>query len=215
MRIAVIGANTSCGNKIVLKAESQGIKVTSIVNSFSDVVGNGKLIVKDYDDITFEDVKDCHYIVDALSFLEITRFSSDVLPVWHLLEILKNSPVRLLELGSAAFLYTDKSRQKLVVESDSVILDDKQNKTDRLCVNAYKRLSSCLNVDWSVLCPPLLLDEYSYGSGEYEFSDNILPVGLNGDSFISLNDYITACIELLKLNPKKHSCVSVRGTRLK
>ena len=38
---------------------------------------------------------------------------------------------------------------------------------------------------------------------------------LNGDSFISLNDYITACIELLKLNPKKHSCVSVRGTRLK
>ena len=60
MRIAVIGANTSCGNKIVLKAESQGIKVTSIVNSFSDVVGNGKLIVKDYDDITFEDRKDCH-----------------------------------------------------------------------------------------------------------------------------------------------------------
>ena len=81
MRIAVIGANSSCGKKIVLKAESQGIKVTSIVNSFSDVVGNGKLIVKDYDEVVFDDVKDCHYVVDALSFLEITRFSSDVLPV--------------------------------------------------------------------------------------------------------------------------------------
>ena len=215
MRIAVIGANSSCGNKIVLKAESQGIKVTSIVDSFSDVVGNGKLIVKNYDDISFDDIRDCHYVVDALSFLEITKFSSDLLPVWHLLEILKDSPVRLLELGSAAFLYTDKSKQKLVVESDSTILDDKQNKTDRLSVNAYKRLCSCSNVDWTVLCPPLLLDEFSYGSGEYEFSDNILPVGINGDSFIALNDFICACIELLKLNPKKHSCVSVRGLRLK
>lgn len=215
MRIAVIGANSSCGKEIVLKAESQGIKVTSIVNSFSDVVGNGKLIVKDYDEVVFDDVKDCHYVVDALSFLEITRFSSDVLPVWHFLEILKNSPVKLLELGSAAFLFTDKTRQKLVVESDSVILDDRQNKVDRLCVNAFKRLSSCSNVDWSVLCPPLLLDEFSYGSGEYEFSDNILPVGINGDSFIALNDYISACIELLKLKPKTHSCVSVRGIRLK
>ena len=65
MRIAVIGANSSCGKKIVLKAESQGIKVTSIVNSFSDVVGNGKLIVKDYDEVVFDDVKDCHYVVDG------------------------------------------------------------------------------------------------------------------------------------------------------
>ncbi len=215
MRIAVIGANSSCGNKIVLKAESQGIKVTSIVDSFNDVVGNGKLIVKKYDEITYDDVKDCHYIVDVLSFINITKFSSDFLPVWHLLEVLKDTPVKLLELGSSAFLYTDKTRQKRVVDSDSTILDDMQNKTDRLCANAYKRLSLCSNVDWSVLCPPLLLDEFSYGSGEYEFSDDILPVGINGDSFIALNDYISACIEYLKLKPKKHSCVAVRGIKLK
>lgn len=211
MRIGVIGANTETGKKIVLKAEREGIKVTSIVSSFSDTVGNGKIVIKDFDDICYDDIGDCHYLVDAVSFFDIDKFSSDDLPMWHLLEILKDADNCLLELGSSSFLYTDSSKSSFVLSEDSTILDDKQNKIDRLCVNAYKRLSLCRNVKWSVLCPPLLLDMYTYGSGEYEFSGDVLPVGLNGDSFISLNDYVSACVELLKIKPNIHKCTSVRA----
>lgn len=213
MRIAVLGANTTTGQKIVKEAEKAGIKVTSLVSTFNDVVGNGKLIVKSFDELVFSDIVDCNYIVDTVSFFNISKYSSELLPVWHLLELLKNSKIKLLELGSSAFLYTDRKKSKFVFDQDSVIIDDNQSKIDRLCVNAFIRLSACTNVEWSCLCPPLLLDDIIYGCGKFEFSDNILPVGIQGDSFISLNDYVLACIELLKISPKKHECISVRTIR--
>lgn len=213
MRIAVLGANTTTGQKIVKEAEKAGIKVTSLVSSFNDVVGNGKLIVKPFEELKFTDVEDCNYIVDAVSFFCISKYSSELLPVWHMLELLKNSKIKLLELGSAAFLYTDSKKSKFVFDQDSIVIDDNQSKIDRLCVNAFVRLSACTNVEWSCLCPPLLLDEYIYGNGKFEFSDNILPVGIKGDSSISLNDYVLACIDLLKISPKKHQCISVRSLR--
>ncbi len=213
MKIAVVGANTELGGKLVLKAEKEGINVVNLVSSFDNVKGNGQIVIKDYEDITRDDIADCHYVVDVLSFFNISKFSSELLPLWHLLEILKDSDIRLLELGSSAFLYTDSTRSKLVVDTDSYILDETQNKIDRLCVNAYKRLSLCRNVSWSVLCPPLMLDEFAFGSGEYEFSNDVLPVGLNGDSYISENDFLSACVELLKRIPEKHRCISVKALK--
>lgn len=88
MKIAVIGADTELGKRIVLKAEEYGISVVCCVENFGSLVGSGKLIIKPYDSITYKDLEDCHYVVDAKSFLEIRKFSTDLLPVWHLLEIL-------------------------------------------------------------------------------------------------------------------------------
>ena len=46
MKIAVLGANNSIGSKIVLKAEEQGIASVCVVDSFSIVPGNGKVLIK-------------------------------------------------------------------------------------------------------------------------------------------------------------------------
>lgn len=213
MKIAVLGANNSIGSKIVLKAEEQGIASVCVVDSFSIVPGNGKVLIKPCLELTKDDVKDCHYVIDTISFLSISKFSSDDLPLWHLLEILKDSEVKLLELGSCTFLYSDSTRQRYVGSGDNEILDDSELKHERLCINAYKRLSLCRNVKWSVLCPPLLLDKEGYASGKFEFHDDVLPVGLEGDSFISEADFSSSVIELLKRIPKFHTCTSVRGLR--
>ncbi|NLK84961.1 MAG: hypothetical protein GX278_03230 [Aeromonadales bacterium] len=213
MKIAVIGADTNLGKKLVLDAEANGISVVACTEKFTSLVGNGKLVIKTYDSLTLDDFANCHYVIDAISFMHIRKYSTELLPVWHLLELLKNSSLKLLELGSCAFLYTDKSKNTYVANTDAYALDDEQNTKDRLCINAYERLCHCTDVQWSVLCPPLLLDPHAYGTGEIEFSEDILCVGLEGDSFISEVDFAKATIELLKRIPKVHSCMCVRSLK--
>ncbi len=213
MKIAVVGAGSPLGRKIVLKAEDQGINVVSIVKDASVMVGTGPVIIKDFSEIDTDDFEGCHYVIDAESFTEITRYSSDLLPLWRLLEVLKNSASKLLCIGSCAFLYTDKSRNKMVLDDSLMCYEDAQSKREqRLCVNAYKRLKENSSVSWSVLCPPLIVDKRGYGSGSFEFLDDVLPMDIEGRSVITLNDLASAVVELLKIGPKEHKCASVYST---
>ncbi|MGN0894552.1 MAG: hypothetical protein ACI4ND_06095, partial [Succinivibrio sp.] len=110
--------------------------------------------------------------------------------------------------------YTDKNKNRYVCNEDSdLYLDELERRSSVLCLNAYKRLKLCTNVKWSVLCHPLFLDPISYGSGKFTFSDEVLPVGLNGESSISENDFTSSVIELLKIIPKEHRCTSVSEQR--
>ncbi len=213
MKIAVLGANTDIGKKVVLKAEEAGIKVVSIIDKFEQLKGSGTLLIKKIEELDYNDLKDCHYVIDPLSFLRISSYSSDLLPVWHMLEILNNTDVRLLVLGSVSILYTNSTRQKRVYEDGANIIDEKQSKNDLLCFNAYKRLSLFLDVKWSLLCPPLLLDEVAYGNGHFEFGNDVLPLSLEGDSFISTNDFAASCVELLKMKPQPYTMYSVRSVK--
>lgn len=80
MKIAVLGANNSIGSKIVLKAEEQGIGSVCVVDSFSNVPGNGKVLIKPCLDLTKDDIKDCHYVIDTISFF---LFLSSHLTICH------------------------------------------------------------------------------------------------------------------------------------
>ena len=195
MKIAVVGANTALGSSIVRKAEESGIGVVSLVTSAINLAGQGRVVIKNFQDLLISDFNDCHCIVDTESFLRIDKYSSDLLPIWHLLELLKGSSIKLLTLGSSSFLYTDKSRRNLVYESEC-LCSESEAISPLLCVNAYNRLKSCDNVNWSVLCPPLLIDKAGYGCGNIEFSNDILPMGVDGDSSISQSDFSLATIEL-------------------
>ena len=211
MKIAVLGANTALGASIVRKAEEAGIVVVNLVDNALNLQGEGRVVIKDFQDLLLKDFADCHYVIDTESFIRIDKYSSDLLPLWHLLELMRASPIKLLALGSSAFLYTDKSRKHLVYENDC--LSQGVNHKSLLGVNAYQRLKSCINVQWSVLCPPLLIEQNVYSTGVLEFSDDILPMGLDGDSSISQGDFASATIELLKRGVKAHHCVSVRSLR--
>ncbi len=214
MKIAVIGSNTALGRRVVNKAEDKGISVIGAVRTAENLVGNGPLVLKDYNEITLDDLDGCHYIVDTVSFPHIDHYSTDLLPVWHLLELYKNHSARLLIVGSCAFLYTDKKRDKYVLD-DARLCYDNEDQRLRQCVNAWNRLKTNTDVHWSVLCPPLILDRRGYGTGEYEFGDDIMPIGLDGISSISINDYATALIEMLLRGPKEHGCMSVRATSVR
>lgn len=212
MKIAVVGANRSLGAKIVTDAEAQGIGVISVVQDPLNLQGSGPVVLKRYEDLTTADLAGCHYVVDAVSFPEIGAFSTDLLPLWKLVELLRGSSCKLLCAGSCSCLYTDEKRRTLVFTSQCLWQDQhKDSERIRLKVNAYQRLKEVRGVQWALLCPPLILDAEGYAAGTWEFSGDVLPVGLDGSSYITLGDFARACVELLKRGFDAGSCLSVRA----
>lgn len=214
MKIAVIGANSTLGRKVVNKAEEKGISVIGMVRTAENLVGSGPLVLKDYHTLQEDDLEGCHYVVDTVSFPHIERYSTDLLPIWRLLEIMKNSPKKLLCVGSCSFLYTDRTKKKIVLDDSCLCYTSEDEKSHlRMCVNAWKRLCENSNVHWGMLCPPLILDRRGYGSGSLEFGDDIVPMGLDGNSCITLNEFANAVVELLLRGFTDHKCVSVRSSK--
>ena len=210
MKIAVLGADTQIGKRIVLAAEDAGINVTSIVENFSESTGNGPLIIKNVKDLTAADLSKCHAVIDTLSFPCIESYSLDNLPFWHLHKLLANSLIKVIGVGSSACLYTDKKRNTFVKDMDGIHFDDCEHKHN-LAVEAFLRIKEVKDLSWTLLCPPLVMDVKAYGSGRFVLSNDILPMDISGSSFISLSDFCKSLVELLKVGGHNHCCVGVRS----
>ena len=210
MKIAVIGANTRLGRLIVIEAERSGIQVTSIVNDYKDLVGNGPVKLCSYTDLVYSDINKFYALIDATSFLDIASFSLERLPCLHVCHLLQKENIKLLCVGSPALLYTDKSKTELF--GDNVDIQNSIRGSDATRqILTLKRMRDYNNVNWSLLCPPMHLDEKGYGKGRYEFSDDVLPLDVTGRSSISYKDLSLACIDYLKRGPKSQSVISVRS----
>lgn len=210
MKIAVVGANTKLGRLIVLGAEEQGIAVVSIVDNYNNLVGNGPVILKDFNKITLSDLDKFYAVIDCVSFTHIKEYSIDNLPLCNICSLLENSNIKYLAIGAKSILYTDKTKQSYVGENDDICVDSKEITDNKRQIIALKRLRTFYNVSWSCICPPLHLDERGYGSGKYMFCDDVIPISLSGKSRIAIKDFATSIIEYLKLGLKVQKIVSVR-----
>lgn len=213
MRIAVLGAARVPGIGLVEAAEARGIHVVSAVEDPSFLPGDGPIIIKPYSELELSDLAGCHVVVDAVSFPRIAEYPEDKLPLWHLLEILRGSGIPLLCVGSAACLYTGEDRSEGMLES-SCLCDDERDASFRLAAAASKRLKAESEVAWTLLCPPLIFDPDGYKSGRIEFFSEVLPMGVDGSSYISGPDLALAAVELLLRGLKSHETVAVRGAMI-
>lgn len=211
MKIAVLGGNTVLGRKIVLDAERAGINVTLIVNSPSDLVGNGPVIIKTADELTRPELAGFHALVDAVSIPLLYKFpSDDSLPLWHLHRLLAGTSVHYIGIGSVFMLWTDSSRTQLVADSDLSSLVHGSDRAQR-CKAILQQMQAWQDFTWTLLCPPLATDEKGYGTGKVQLGDDVLPVGMDGSSHITLTDFSRAVIEYLKVRRPVQQCVSVRS----
>ncbi|WP_294566679.1 hypothetical protein [uncultured Succinatimonas sp.] len=210
MKIAVLGADTELGRRIVNAAEAAGIQVVSVVEHFTSSIGNGPLIIKEVRELSINDLSKCHAVIDTLSFPRIEAYGTENLPFWHVRNLIKNSPIKLIAVGSSAFLYTDKKRDTFVRDMDGIHFDNNE-KRHNLAVEAFLKIKEIHDVEWTLLCPPLVLDLKAYGTGKFELGDDILPMSVSGSSYISLCDFCKALVELLKVGGYSCRCVGVRS----
>ncbi len=212
MKAAVVGAHTELGGGIVTALERRGIHSVAIMPALFPMPGEGQILIKDYDELSLADLRDVQVLIDAVSFPMITAFSTDMLPLWYELEILKKSPIKLLCLGSASCLFADDNRSTSVFDSSCLCQED-EGVANRLRANAFKRLQQERKVSWTLLCPPLICEEHSQRTGHYEFSGDVLPMGEDGSSCISISDLADATAELLKRGLQSNQVISVRALK--
>lgn len=210
MKIAVLGADTELGRRIVNAAEGAGIQVASVVEHFASSIGSGPLIIKEVHELNINDFSKCHAVIDTLSFPRIEAYGADKLPFWHVCNLIRNSSIKLIAVGSSAFLYTDKKRDTFVRDMDGIHFDNNE-KRHNLAVEAFLKIKKIQDVEWTLLCPPLVLDLKAYGTGKFELGDDILPMSVSGSSYISLCDFCKALVELLKVGGYSCRCVGVRS----
>ena len=210
MKVAVLGANSALGRRIVLHAEDCKMAVTSIVSTPADLVGNGPIIIKEPGELTVQELARFHVLIDALSFARIKAFAPGQTPLELLHDKLMHTSCHYLGIGDCSLLYVDNSRRQLLADSPLVHSIGGQSDPIR-CKALWETLQRWGDFNWTLLCPPLLLDEHSYGKGRFELCWDVLPMGIDGSSRITLSDFIAALIELLKVRGAQRCCVSCRG----
>ena len=108
MKIAVAAANGNAGRLIVKEALERGMDVTAIVRSANQTEAK-QVIRKDIMDLTKEDLQGFDVVVDAFGVWDEAKMNLHSVTLGHLADILSGSSTRLLVVGGAGSLYTDKT----------------------------------------------------------------------------------------------------------
>lgn len=206
MKIAVVGASSTLGQKIVLEAEKQGISVISVTDTPTNMVGNGIVLIKSFDALRSEDLEKCYAVIDLLSFADPQSYADSVLPFEYLQKIITDR-TRLIAQGQCIFLYVDRQRQVRVYDTQREEIG--KDRSLEAIYHSFLSVDFRRHPNWNILCPPLILDETGYSEDDFRINGDILPVGINGSSYISMQDYALGFVELLKRDDLKNCCCSV------
>lgn len=208
MKIAVLAANGKAGSLITEEAVNRGIDVTAVVRKENKSKAD-KFILKDILDLNYEDLKDFDVIIDAFG-----AWTPETLPLHsstinHLSDILEGKDNRLLIVGGAGGLYTNK-------EHSERLMDGKDFPEDFMPLatamgKSLEELRKRNNVKWTYISPAADFQADGKRTGEYILAGEEFTVNSKGESVISYADYAIAMVdEAVKGNHIKER-ISVLG----
>ncbi len=209
MKVAVIGASTEWGSIIVKALECRGISTVLCVEELTHLPGEGRVVIKPYAELKLDDIHDVHAIVDAVSFKLLGSRDFESLPLWHVLNEIKGAQIKCLVLGAVDCLYED-DRRLCYIADDQKLCFEEHGALGALCKKALLKLKDFADVAWTLLCPPLICEDATHRSGHYEFSNDVLPIGMDGSSVINQYDFCDAAAEIIKQGLPIRQVISVR-----
>lgn len=210
MKVAVIGANTPVGARVVIEAEKAGIQVTSVVSTPADLVGNGPIIIKEAHELSHEDLSPFHAVVDAVTFPLMHTRALPELPVFYVAPHLAGSSCRYLGFGSCYLLYADSSRTRRVMDCKDMFYVRGELRAHK-ALEIYEKMQHIAGFNFTLLCPPLTVSEDAYATGSFALTDDILPMTETGSSSITLPDLALAMVELLKRQNLRGELIAVHN----
>ncbi len=189
MRIAIIGAAGQAGSLIAAEATSRGHDVVGFGRSHKGAV----TVVKDVFELTAADLAGFDAVVDALGF-----FTEDTLPLHvsslnHLLDLLSDTPTRLLVVGGAGSLYVD-------AEHSTQLLDTPDFPEAYLALaKAQAKQLDVLrgrnDVSWTYLSPAAEFVPDRARTGSYALGGERFETNAEGRSVLSYADYAVAMVD--------------------
>ena len=193
MKIAVVAAGGKAGRKIVAEANSRGINVTAFVRRPSEVDGAAKVIVKDIFALEKDDLKDFDAVVDAFGTFKPETLSQHSATLKHLCDLVSGTEIRLLIVGGAGSLYTNKEHTAQVMDAPDFPDDWKPLAAAQ--AKALAELRERDDVKWTFISPACDFQADGERTGKYLVGGEELILNSAGESVISYADYAVAMVD--------------------
>lgn len=193
MKIAVVAAGGKAGRKIVAEANSRGINVTAFVRRPSEVDGAAKVIVKDIFALEKDDLKDFDAVVDAFGTFKPETLPQHSATLKHLCDLVSGTVIRLLIVGGAGSLYTNKEHTAQVMDAPDFPADWKPLAAAQ--AKALAELRERDDVKWTFISPACDFQADGERTGKYLVGGEELILNSAGESVISYADYAVAMVD--------------------
>lgn len=206
MKIAVVAANGKAGRRIVEEAVNRGWDVTAIVRGENKTAAK-KFLVKDIMSITKDDVKNFDAVVDAFGAWKTEDLPNHTKTSQHLCDVLSGTNIRLLIVGGAGSLYTNKDHTACVLESPDFPADWKPLATAQAA--ELKELRKRDDVKWTFVSPACDFQADGERTGKYIVGGEELTLNSKGESIISYADFAIAMIDEIDTGHHLNERISV------
>lgn len=198
MNIAVIGAAGKAGSRITHEALQRGHHMTAIVRHPEKLEEAVPFLKKDIFDLTKKDLHPFDAVINAFA-APLGREELHVAAGRKLIALLSGEPkIRLMVVGGAGSLYTDKAKTVRVMDADgfpAFVYPTASNQTKN-----FEDLQQAQNLNWTFISPSA---NFALGkrTGHYQIGDDVLLTNSEGQSYVSYEDYAAAFIDELE-NPR-------------
>lgn len=209
MKMMIIGANGRLGRLLTDKAVERGHEVIALSPSgMENTAFKGEVLKKSLFDLTKEDIVGLDAVLSSFG----GGFEADPAinrqAVDHLIRLIGEKNIRLLTVGGAGTLWTDRSHTMQVwqtPEHPEFLRGISKNLT--LALEDLRM--SCLK-DWTFLCPSLLFDYEGSEMGEWKIGTDGEPLkNRDGVSRISYRDFASAMISEAENGEHKNHQITV------
>lgn len=206
MKIAVVAANGKAGRRIVEEAVNRGWDVTAIVRGENKTAAK-KFLVKDIMSITKDDVKNFDAVVDAFGAWKTEDLPNYTKTSQHLCDVLSGTNIRLLIVGGAGSLYTNKDHTACVLDSPDFPADWKPLAS--AMADSLKELRKRDDVKWTFISPACDFQADGERTGKYIVGGEELTLNSKGESIISYADFAVAMIDEIATGNHLNERISV------
>ena len=116
-KIAVVAAGGRVSRKVISEAVRRGFDVTAFGRKAENMTDAQHYVQKDILDLTAADLAGFDAVVDGFGAWTPETLPSYMTTTEHLCQILSGSPVRLLIVGGAGSLFTNKEHTTVLAEA--------------------------------------------------------------------------------------------------
>ncbi|NYB73784.1 NAD(P)H-binding protein [Sedimentibacter hydroxybenzoicus DSM 7310] len=199
MRIAIIGATGKSGSMILNEALRRNLDCTVIIRRPERLNAKVPYIQRDVFGITVGDIAPFDVIVSAFGNEDYNNRKQHIEVIEHYQTILKNSGKRLITVGAAGHLFTDKMRQIKFYDNNQ---SEEMREACIVLEQAYLTLkNNSIGFDWTYMAPAIVYSWKGERTGKYQTGLDIVLKNSKGKSVISYADYAAAMLDEIE-NPQ-------------
>lgn len=210
MNIMIIGANGKAGKLLVDEAIDRGHHVTAVVRSGKSSNPNADTLLKDLFNLNKDDFNNQDVVINAFGTFAPDTLHLHGTSLKYLTDLVSDTPIRLIVVGSAGSLYLDEEHTIRLLDSPD--MPDMYKPLSTAMTNAFDELKVRTDVNWTYFSPTLIFDPNGPKTGRYKIGHDNFMVNAKGDSYVSYADAAIAIIDESEQNKyprKRFTIVSI------